>query len=67
MPFYRIQQHVIHSITIQADDEEQADKFAGDMGDGDFTDWDWGDTTLTEVPDRLVLHRSAVQDIRRKK
>jgi hypothetical protein len=65
MPFYRIQQHVVHTIVVRADSEEQADRFAGEMGDDDFTDWDWGDTTLTEVPERLAP--TVYEDIRREK
>lgn len=63
MPFFEIKQTVIHSIIVRADDEDQADEWAGQLGDDDFTDRDWGDTTLDEIDTPPNI--GAIDDIRR--
>jgi hypothetical protein len=65
MPIYKITQHVLHTILVQADDADQADEFAGELGDDDFTDKDWGDVTITEMEERLVRAHDCINDIRR--
>lgn len=67
MPFYRIRQHVVHSIMVRADNEDDAMKFEQELADDGFTDVDWGDTTIDEVPERLVTFISAIDDIRKEK
>ena len=51
---YRITQSVEHTITVRADSEEDANRFADGLGDDEFTDQSWGDTDVTALPKKIT-------------
>lgn len=51
---YRIEQTVVHTITVRADSLEDVERFEGEMGDDDFTDREWGDTNIIKLPKKIT-------------
>jgi hypothetical protein len=49
MPVFEFTQQVAHKIVVKADSLDQADEFVGGLGDDDFTDVEWGETTIREL------------------
>lgn len=51
---YRIEQTVVHVLTVKADSENQAEWYADQMGDDDFADKEWGDTNIILLPKKVT-------------
>lgn len=52
---YRIEQTVVHVITVKADSLDQVERMEGEMGDDDFTDREWGDTNIIKLPKKVTV------------
>ncbi len=51
---FRIEQKVTHTITVLADSLDDANMFADDLGDDDFSDQDWGSTKIVQLPKKVT-------------
>ncbi len=60
---YRITQTVEHVITVCADSLDDAEMFAGELGDDDFADVNWGDTDVKVLPKKITEADEDITDM----